>query len=138
MSKKLFSEHANEVISPLIDVIMNAFGVMFIFLIIYLAAARPAKESTPLKFLSGFTPPPAIPGQSYLFTLPIIGGIGERHFKIQSGSFNQWSLQFDEESGTIYGIPRWPPELNGLDPQRILKADFVFEVTDSAGGSDTS
>ncbi|MEN8218805.1 MAG: Ig domain-containing protein [Pseudomonadota bacterium] len=101
MAKKLFDNHAGGFVSPLIDVVMNGFAVVFIILIIYLLLAKPPP---PLEFLWDVELPTAISEQSYVFTFPVTGGSGERTFKLD-GKLPE-GLKFDKLSGTIYGIPK--------------------------------
>lgn len=101
MAKKLFDNHAGGFFSPLIDVVMNGFAVVFIILIIYILLAKPPP---PLEFLRDVELPTAISEQNYVFTFPVTGGSGERTFKLD-GKLPE-NLKFDKSSGTIYGIPQ--------------------------------
>ncbi len=102
MAKKLFDNHTDGFVSPLIDVVMNGFAVVFIILIIYLLLTRPPP---PLEFLRDVELPTAISEQSYVFTFPVTGGSGERTFKLD-GELPK-GLNFEKSSGTIYGIPKY-------------------------------
>jgi hypothetical protein len=104
MAKKLFDNDSSSPISPLIDVVMNGLGAMFIILMIYLVIMSGNDNvPEPLKFLAEVGPPPAISGQNYVFTFPVTGGMGQRRFTLHGE--RPKDLAFDENSGTIYGIP---------------------------------
>jgi hypothetical protein len=122
MAKKLFDDNASSPISPLIDVVMNGMGAMFIILMIYLVVMRPGDDTPePLKFLAEVEPPPAISGQNYVFTFPITGGLGKRQFAL-TGDLPQ-ELRFDPKTGTLYGIPRLEPSA-----KPSASRDFLLQV----------
>jgi len=128
MSKKLFGAKTSESISPLIDVVMNGFAAMFIILIIYMAAFNSRKPIAPLMFIET-QPPPVIRGQNYVFTFPVIGGVGNRHFKLISGDLSSLNLKFDSDTGTVFGSANANLKTSLIYP---VKVACVVEVNDSA------
>jgi hypothetical protein len=119
MSRRLFEDETDSLFSPLIDVVMGALGAFFILLVVYMMLFQQSlsAEPEPLHFLpilelsgqeqivdpieSLYKLPPAIHGQSYLFTFPVTGGSGKRTFALKGelpDGFN-----FDIDSGTLYG-----------------------------------
>lgn len=132
MPQKLFDSRLNEPVSPLIDVVMNGLGMMFIMLMIYMAIASIGKTN-PLQFLTGVAPPPAVIGQPFTFVLPVIGGTGERRFKVQ-GDLASWGLQLHEGTGTIFGTPSAVLRAEASE----LCVPFRVDVTDSANTSATA
>lgn len=121
MARKLFDDTISSPISPLIDVVMNGMGAMFIILMIYLVIVRPGKPSEPLKFLAEVEPPPAISGHNYVFTFPVTGGAGKRQFTLIGDVPEE--LRFDPETGTLYGIPRGEPSA-----RTSASRDFLLQV----------
>jgi hypothetical protein len=139
MAKKLFEEQPIGLISPLIDVVANGLGGMFIILMVYLAVARPLPlPPEPLKFLTEVEPPPAVRGQSYVFTFPVTGGTGERKFTVLKGKLSDLNLKFDPDTGTIYGVPdvRQTGGIGG-SIRFPLELKIEVEVKDAKGNRDT-
>jgi hypothetical protein len=129
MPRKLSDEGLGEAISPLIDVVMNAFAAMFIILVIYISVFQDVPTPQALKFLK-VDPPPAVRGQNYAFTLPVAGGVGDRRFKL-NGDLSLLNLQFDTNTGTIFGVAN--TTLTNSAESRItfpIKVECEFEVED--------
>lgn len=102
MPQKLFDTQGGSAISPLIDVAINAFGAIFIILMIYLIVSRPTQVES-IKFLEFDTIPAGVRGQAFLFTFPVTGGVGERKFTLMNTELPK-GLEFANDSGTIYGV----------------------------------
>lgn len=126
--QKLFASGSPEHVSPLIDVVMNGFAVMFIIVVVLLVI----KQQDPIRFLRQFSIPPAVPGESFTFTLPAEGGQGVRKFEILEGELEALNLSLDRSSGTIVGTPR----VEGASLENPTKVAFLAEVRDEGGNSD--
>ncbi len=126
--QKLFSSSSPEHVSPLIDVVMNGFAVMFIIVVVLLVI----KQQDPIRFLRQFHIPPAVPGESFTFTLPAEGGQGVRQFEILEGELEALNLRLDRSSGTIVGTPR----VEGSAQGSPTKVAFLAEVRDEGGNRD--
>lgn len=102
MSKRLLGDTNWGVISPLIDVVVNAFAVMFVLFVVYLILFPSGREEPePIRFLRLSDISPVIEGQSYVYTFPVTGGGGRRRFALD-GQLPSY-LEFDTTSGTIAG-----------------------------------
>lgn len=134
MARKLSDESLGEPISPLIDVVMNAFAAMFIILIIFISVFHRRDEPPPPPTFLTVEPSPLIRGQNYTFTLPVSGGIGQPVFRIVKGNLSAFGLSFETNTGTIFGLA--DVAAKGDPVSFPLTADCEFEVTDAAGRRD--
>lgn len=126
MASKLFEEKLDSPISPLIDVVLNGFAAIFVILMIYILAVRPSEE---IFLLKNIQPNPAFSLVEYSFTVPAVGGIGNRFFNFE-GELPE-GLQFHKASGTFYGVPKIPTGKDSMSYRLRVK------VKDSSGGDST-
>ena len=132
MPNKLSDEVHGESISPLIDVVMNAFGLMFIILVIYIAVFH--ESSDPLRFLEA-DPPAAIRGQTYLYSLPLVGGIGARNVRLLRGDLGRLGLKLEPNLGAVSGLAS-TGSVSGRTP--VNSEECEFEAVDSVGAIATT
>ena len=121
MPGKLLNRRMTEPVSPFIDVVVNAFAAVFIVLVIYVILVQPRNEPPPPECLQGFRPPPMIQGQTYLFTVPVVGGKSKVDFYLpqeQLQRITTLGLDFDSETGTIYGDVTILPEKPNSSPHQ--------------------
>ena len=126
MARKLFDDRLESPISPLIDVVMNGLAAMFILLMIYAVFVPTPK---PVRFLADVPPPPVISGQQYVFTFPVVDGTGKRHFFL-TGALPP-ALQFEPNTGTIYGVPNRTGD-SGNFPLQVAVRDDAGQDTRTA------
>ena len=127
MRRRLLTDRIESPISPLIDVVINAFAALFIMLMIYLILTKPCScpdDPEPLNFLKNVHPPDAIARQNYVFTFPVTGGSVLRRFELE-GELPE-GLKFDEYSGTIYGIPK----MQQCQSKQSSKFEIMVRVSD--------
>ncbi len=115
---KLLTRESNGLFSPLIDVVLNVLGAVFLLLLLYLYLAP--RHRQPLKFLE-VAPAPVVRGLNYVFTFPVTGGCGGGRTFILKGELPA-GLMFDRQSGTIYGVL--------LAPGELIEVPFQVEVRD--------
>src|SRR5947207_490139 len=128
MPRRLKGGGSRETISPLIDVVMNAFGMMFIVLMVYVSVFhRPGSQTRALAFLKA-TPPAVIPGQPYLYVLPIVGSSGDVTVKVTKGDPARLGLVLDQRSGAVYG----QKNSIGTPVGSTVGEECTFEAADSS------
>ncbi|MFC1572874.1 putative Ig domain-containing protein [Candidatus Eisenbacteria bacterium] len=121
MPQQLSDDSKGQLISPFVDVVMNAMAAMLIILILYIILIPPA--TSPILLPAPI--PPAVAFQEYFFACPVEGGTGSRLFAIEEGSLPA-ELELDATTGLVFGIPR----VSGTYPVTISVAD--------GAGSDTT
>ncbi|MEM8931104.1 MAG: Ig domain-containing protein, partial [Acidobacteriota bacterium] len=138
MDQRLFDDSSENLLSPLIDVVMNGMAAIFIILMVYLFVARPDGGSQPVRFLGEVEPPVVLAGQSFTFTLPVAGGAGPRRFEL-SGELPE-GLVLEPLTGTIHGvvgratrgIVDFPLDATVADQRDSDRRSFVLRCCSSA------
>lgn len=128
MALRLSDEGIGEAISPLIDVVMNAFGVMFIILVMYIAVFH--ESGRPLLQFLETTPPPIIQGQPYLYVLPLVGGSRERTVELVNGSLDRLGLRLESSSGAVHGQAQ---TAGRIEQGQQIREECEFEARDTGG-----
>jgi hypothetical protein len=129
---RLLEDDQSTSIPPLVDVVLNGLGAIFILLMLYIILV-PSNETEPIAFIEGVHPAPAIRGQSYVFTFPVTGGAANRRFTLVGDLPD--GLAFDSSSGTIHGLP---PAQRGRGSAAAVPFDFEVGVTDDRSRDDRS
>lgn len=129
---RLLEDDPSTTIPPLVDVVLNGLGAIFILLMLYIILV-PSDDADPIAFLEGIDPAPGIRGQSYMFTFPVTGGAANRRFTLV-GDLPE-GLAFDSTSGTIYGLP---PAQRGGGSAAAIPFDLEVGVTDDRSRDDRS
>lgn len=127
-SRKKLLQSGPASFSSFIDVVLSGLGAMIVIVIVLILYLGREDRCEPVQFLREFSAPPVVPGEQYLFTLPVTGGCGERRFSISKGDPTKLGFVFDTRTGTIAGVPMANP---GLKEYTI-----DFQVTDRDGRQD--
>lgn len=120
-------------ISPLVDVIFNAMGAIFTFLMIYIAVVRPATRTSDLRILNEILPD-GVWSEPYEAAVVTTGGVGELRFEILDGSLPP-GLMLDDRTGRIFGNPLPPPGQSGRGASHEIVVGVRDEVDHRVRGS---
>ncbi len=121
MANRLLDSEMDSTISPLVDVIFNAMGAMFILLIVYIALVRP--NPTRLRKLEIVTESvhPAVAYSHYEGGIAVTGGATPYIYAVDRGELPE-GVVLEEGTGRLFGNPRLRDDAAGTDER------FEFEV----------